>query len=89
MDTSETAGDLGLSPEILESQKQKAFLIIRAAFARCEAEDINGMVALGAFLDHMIAHLVDLNGRDVTAGFMDKLAQNVRSGVYDIMPEKN
>lgn len=63
--------------------KRKALKIVGEAFGRCEDEDIDGLVAIGAFLDHIIAHLVSMNDKAITAEFLETLAVRVRDGIYD------
>lgn len=63
--------------------KEKALTIVRAAFEKCEQQEISGIVAIGAFLDHIIGHLVSMNDRQRTAEFLESLGGKVREGIYD------
>ncbi len=66
-----------------EAAKRKALQIAGEAFGRCEEENIDGIIAIGVFLDHIIAHLVSMNDKAVTAEFLETLATRVRDGIYD------
>ena len=70
-----------VSPD--EAAKRKALRIAGEAFGRCEEEGIDGIIAIGVFLDHIIAHLVSMNDKAMTAEFLETLATRVRDGIYD------
>lgn len=73
-----------LSDEYDIESKEKALIIVRDAFEACEKQGISGVVAVGAFLDHILFHLVSMNDREVTASFFQALASKVIDGVYDV-----
>ena len=67
--------------------KRKALEIVARAFGECETAQIPGLIAVGAFLDHIIAHLVSMNDRELTSQFLESLAGKVRQGIYDQVVE--
>lgn len=73
----------GAMDEAEIESKKKALEIVARAFGECEASEISGLIAVGAFLDHIIAHLVSMNDRDMTSQFLESLAGKVRQGIYD------
>ncbi len=78
--TENDAFDTGNPDEVA---KRKALQIAGEAFGHCEEEGIDGIIAVGVFLDHIIAHLVSMNDKTVTAEFLETLANRVRDGIYD------
>ena len=66
-----------------DAAKRKALRIAGEAFGRCEEEGVDGIIAVGVFLDHIIAHLVSMNDKTMTAEFLETLATRVRDGIYD------
>jgi len=67
--------------------KRKALEIVARAFGECETAGVSGLIAVGAFLDHIIAHLASMNDRDMTSQFLESLAGKVRQGIYDQVVE--
>ena len=77
-----------LSDEYDIESKKKALIIVRDAFEACEKQRVSAVVAVGAFLDHILFHLVSMNDREVTASFLQALASKVIDGIYDVEKEQ-
>ena len=77
-----------LSEENEIESKKKALIIVRDAFETCEKQGVSGVIAVGAFLDHILFHLVSMNDREVTASFLQVLASKVIDGIYDVEEEQ-
>ncbi|MBL6933902.1 MAG: hypothetical protein ISR48_00660 [Alphaproteobacteria bacterium] len=76
-----------LSDDYDIESKKKALIIVRDAFEACEKQGVSGVMAVGAFLDHILFHLVSMNDREVTASFLQALATKVTDGIYDMEEE--
>ncbi len=76
-----------LSDEYDIESKKKTLIIVRDAFEACEKQGVSGVMAVGAFLDHILFHLVSMNDREVTAFFLQALATKVTDGIYDVEEE--
>ncbi|MAG22827.1 MAG: hypothetical protein QF386_07440 [Alphaproteobacteria bacterium] len=81
-------GESDLYDDYDVESKKKALIIARDAFEACEKQGVSGVMAVGAFLDHILFHLVAMNDREVTASFLQALAAKVIDGVYDAAEEK-
>ena len=69
------------------SLSREAYEVVHKAFLECEKKKIPIMVALGAFLDKGINILIKTYHSEVTAAFLEKLAKEVRDGVYGKKPK--
>ena len=67
--------------------KQKSIEIVHKAFLECERSKKPAIIALGAFLDKAISILIKVYQKDNTASLLERLAQNVRNGLYDKRPQ--
>ena len=63
-------------------QKKIASSIVLKARAECRKENINPYIAIGAFIDEIIRELSIRNKDESIAGFLESVAQKVRSGLY-------
>lgn len=73
-----------------EEVKKTALVIVGEAFMKCEEANVSGIMAIGAFLDHIICHLVSRNGREMTSDFLIALSRKVMEGIYDpVAPDES
>ena len=65
-----------------DEQKKIASTIVLKARDECRKKKINPYIAIGAFIDEIIRELSIRNKDDSIAGFLESVAQKVRSGLY-------